>query len=60
MKGIFIVCIAVIGGLFLYQPQMTDETEKVYSEKNNIAPELLECQYYKVQIEKNIKEAKKK
>lgn len=60
MKAIFIVCVAVISGLFLYQPQIRSDFENKTAENNTLAPELLECKYYQQEIEKNLRNSKHK
>lgn len=60
MKSIFLVCVAVIGGLFLYRPKESIDSNKGLNINNRIAPELLECKYYQKEIENNLKQSKEK
>lgn len=60
MKSIFLVCVAVIGGLFLYSPKVTNDFDRRVQVNKSIAPELLECKYYQKEIENNLRQSKEK
>lgn len=57
MKALFVFCVVVISGLFLYEPAKDIRTTQ-HKEVNLISPELQECEMYKSKIEANLKQAK--